>query len=505
MQVPTLDEINVALARKSLLEFTKYTMPEYRPNWHHEVMCEYLDKFVNLEIKRLMIFTAPRHGKSQLVSRHLPAYILGRNPDAPIIAASYGADLARRMNRDVQRIIDSPSYARVFPNTRLFGKNIRTVAGGSWLRNSDEFEVVEYNGYYRGAGVGGAMTGMGSLYSIIDDPVKNRQDASSATVRQSLWDWYTSTFRTRLAPGGGILITVTRWHEDGLEARLLRLAESSPDAEQWTVVSLPAIAEEPLAPYDIRQPGEPLWASQYGLDELNATRTTLGSYEWNALYQQRPSPDSGGIFKRHWWRYWKPCNAKLPPVSVSVIDEETQESKLIEIEAVPLPFEFDQMLQSWDLTFKDTKNSDYVAGQVWGRVGASKYMLDYYRERADINRTIREIAVFSDKWPQTYAKLIEDKANGPAVIQLLQGKIDGLIAVNPEGGKESRAHAAAPSVESGNVYLPHPALYTWVNEFITNCSAFPNAAHDDDVDAFTQAMIRWSRGLATAEQLVDFA
>ncbi len=512
MQLPTLSEINVALARQSLAEFTTYTMPEYKMNWHHRLMCEYLDKFVRLEIPRLMIFAPPRSGKSELVSRRLPAYILGRNPDAPIITASYGADLARRMNRDVQRIIDDSAYQRVFPETRLSGKNIRTVAGGSWLRNSDEFEVVEYSGYYRGAGVGGAITGMGMLYGIIDDPVKNRQDASSATIRQGLWDWYVSTFRTRLAPGGGILITVTTWHEDGLEARLLNLAESSPKADQWTVLRLPAIAEDPVAPYDIRQPGEALWPSRYSRDELDATRITLGSYEWNALYQQRPSPDSGGILKRHWWRYWKPRGVNLPPVAVRVPEEKRPDGTILdaymlEMEAVDLPATFEEMLQSWDMAFKATDSSDYVAGQVWGRVGTSKYMLDYYKERADINASIKAVSAFTDKWPRAYTKLIEDKANGPAVIQSLQGKVDGLIAVNPEGGKESRAHAASPSIESGNVYLPHPALYPWVNDFVTNCAAFPNGSHDDDVDAFTQAMIRWQghKPLPSGMDLSGFA
>lgn len=277
-------------------------MPEYEVNWHHRVICEYLDKFARLEIRRLMIFAPPRHGKSQIVSRHLPAYILGRDPDVPIIAASFGDALARRMNRDVQRIIDSDEYRRIFPQTQLYGKNIRTVAGGSWLRNSDEFEVVEYNGYYRGSGVGGAITGMGMKYGIIDDPVKNRQEANSHTVREGIWDWYTSTFRTRLAPGGGILITVTRWHEDGLEARLLKLAASSPKADQWTVLSFPAIAEEPLASYDRRQPGEALWPAKYDEAELETTRISVGSYDWNSLYQQRPAPPEGGMFKRHWFK-----------------------------------------------------------------------------------------------------------------------------------------------------------------------------------------------------------
>jgi len=289
-------------ARSNLIGFITYTMPEYEVNWHHQVICEHLDKFTRLEIKRLMIFAPPRHGKSQIVSRHLPAYILGRDPDVPIIAASFGDALARRMNRDVQRIIDSDEYRRIFPQTQLYGKNIRTVAGGSWLRNSDEFEVVEYNGYYRGSGVGGAITGMGMKYGIIDDPVKNRQEANSHTVREGIWDWYTSTFRTRLAPGGGILITVTRWHEDGLEARLLKLAASSPKADQWTVLSFPAIAEEPLASYDRRQPGEALWPAKYDEAELETTRISVGSYDWNSLYQQRPAPPEGGMFKRHWFK-----------------------------------------------------------------------------------------------------------------------------------------------------------------------------------------------------------
>jgi len=488
--LPTLDEIDRELARNSLLDFITYTMPEYEVNWHHRVMCEYLDKFARLEIKRLMIFAPPRHGKSQIVSRHLPAYILGRDPDAPIIAASFGDALAKRMNRDVQRIIDSDEYRRIFPQTQLYGKNIRTMASGSWLRNSDEFEVVEYNGYYRSSGVGGAITGMGMRHGIIDDPVKNRQEANSATVREAIWDWYTSTFRTRLAPGGGILITVTRWHEDGLEARLLDLAKSNPKADQWTVLSFPAIAEEPLASYDIRQPGQALWPTKYDEDELETTRISVGGYDWNSLYQQRPTPVSGGIFKRHYWRYWKPKGMDLLPVPVRMPDGE-----IVQIAAVELPDSFDDMLQSWDCAFKDTNTSDFVAGQVLGRKQANKYLLDYRKERMDIIDTMAAIQHMTVKWPKAYAKLIEDKANGPAVIQILRSKIDGLIAVEPNGGKVTRANAASPAVESGNVYLPHPALYGWVDEFIANCAAFPNASHDDDVDAFTQAMIRWqSRG-----------
>jgi hypothetical protein len=199
-------------ARESILDFTTYTYPGYEVNWHHQLICEHLDRFATQRDQRLMVFVQPRSGKSELVSRRLPAFLLGRDPDAAIIAASYGADLARRMNRDVQRIIDDEAYRRLFPGTTLTGKNVRSDAHGSYLRNSDMFEVVGRKGYYMGVGVGSAVTGMGGRYLLMDDPVKNRKEANSATYRQSIWEWYTSTFYTRLAPGGNILLTVTRWH-----------------------------------------------------------------------------------------------------------------------------------------------------------------------------------------------------------------------------------------------------------------------------------------------------
>ena len=479
-------------ARASLLPFTTYTMPGYQVNWHHQLVCGYLDRFAAGDIKRLMIFQPPRTGKSELVSRRLPAFMLGHNPDLTIIAASYGADLARRMNRDVQRIIDSEPYRKLFSGTQLSGKNVRADAQGTWLRNSDMFEVVGRAGYYIGVGVGGAVTGMGAHVAIVDDPVKNRKEANSPTYQAAIFDWYTSTLYTRLTPDGQVLLTVTRWHEMDLAGRLLRLAETDPEADQWEVVTLPAIAEEPVAHYDQRRPGDALWATRWGVDKLRAVEKTVGSRDWASLYQQRPAPDAGDIFKRASWRYWQPAGANLPPVLVSLAD-----GGVLQVEAEKLPLAFDEILQSWDLAFKKTDTSDFVAGMVLGRKGATKYVLDYICQRLDVTETMQAIAHFTRKWPKATAKLIEDKANGPAVVTMLKGQLTGLIAVEPEGGKVSRAYAAQPEVEAGNVYLPHPALYGWVDGFITNCAAFPNAANDDDVDAFTQAIIRW-QGRETA-------
>ncbi len=490
MKLPSLGEVGRELARRRLLDFTLFTMPGYQVNWHHEVVCGYLDRFARGEIKRLMIFQPPRTGKSELVSRRLPAFILGRNPDATIIATSYGADLARRMNRDVQRIMDSDPYQQLFPDSQLYGKNVRSTARGSWLRNSDMFEVVGHAGYYMGTGVGGAITGIGSHVAILDDPVKNRKEANSAAYQRAVFDWYTSTLYTRLAPDGQVLVTLTRWHELDLAGQLLKLADSDPDADQWEVVCLPAVAETPVAHYDRRQVGEALWPSRWGEQKLRSIRKTVGSRDWASLYQQRPAPDEGNIFRRQWWRYWQPRGAKLPPVLVTVGET------VLEIEPVDLPLSFDEVLQSWDLSFKGVDTSDFVAGQVWGRQGASKYLLDYELDRLDVIGAMKAIGRFTGKWPHATAKLIEDKANGPAVITMLRGKITGLIAVEPEGGKVSRAYAAQPEVEAGNVFLPHPALYGWVDQFVGSCAAFPNAANDDDVDAFTQAIIRW-QGVTT--------
>jgi predicted phage terminase large subunit-like protein len=167
------------------------------------------------------------------------------------------------------------------------------------------------------------------------------------------------------------------------------------------------------------------------------------------------------------------------------------------IPAVPLPDRFDQVVQSWDLAFKGLTTSDYVVGQVWAAVGADRFLLDQKRERMDMPHTVEAIRDMSEKWPQTAAKLVEDRANGPAVIASLQHAITGLIAVNPEGGKIARAAAVSPQIEAGNVYLPHPAIAPWVEKLMEECTSFPNAAHDDQVDALTQALNRL-RGVSSA-------
>lgn len=446
------------LARRSMAEFTLYTDELYRMNWHHRLICDRLDKWVCKEIRRLMIFTAPRHGKSELVSRKLPAYIFGRSPDASIIATSYSADLASRMNRDVQRIMDGERYGELFPGTRLFGKNIRSVAGGSYLRNSDIFEIVGHRGVYRSAGVGGGITGMGGEYIIIDDPVKNREDANSATMREKLWDWYTSTLYTRLEKDGCILVTLTRWHEDDLAGKLLELTKQE-DGEEWEVLTLPAICEEPPAPYDIRQPGDALWPWKYDERALANIKATVGTYDWSALYQQRPQPAQGVIFKREWFNEENTYTA-LPHMGL--------------------------IIQSWDLPFVKTEGSAKCACIIMGRIGAKVYIIDVVNEKMDFAENVAAFRRITAKHPKARAKVVENKANGPAIVSLLAKEIPGIVPWEPKGSKEERAISVTPYFEAGNIMLPKDA--PWVQDFVEQLVGFPSGKFKDMVDATVQGI-----------------
>lgn len=466
-----IEEARRELARRTMRDFVLYVDDNYQMNWHHRLLCDYLDKLACKEIRRLMVFMPPRHGKSELVSRKFPAYLLGRNPDTSIISCSYSADLASRMNRDVQRLIDSERYLELFPGTQLSNQHTRRFYETRYTRNNNMFEVVDKKGTYRSSGVGGGITGMGGEYIIIDDPVKNREDADSATMREKVYDWYTSTLYTRLEKDGCILLTLTRWHEDDLAGKLLKAAQEG--ADQWTILELPAVCEYPPKPYDVRQEGEALWKWKYDEEALEKMKVTVGSRDWAALYQQHPTPGEGGTFKREWWNYYK-----------------------------VLPDGLYDFVQSWDCTFKDAQSSDYVVGQVWARKGSSRYLLDQVRGRMSFTEILRAIRSLSAKWSQAIRKLVEDKANGTAVIDVLRKEIPGLIPVEPEGGKIVRANAVTAVAEAGNIYLPDPSIAPWVHDFVEEHAVFPNGANDDQVDAQTQANTYYNSSSFSLEGLI---
>jgi predicted phage terminase large subunit-like protein len=260
----------------------------------------------------------------------------------------------------------------------------------------------------------------------------------------------------------GLVSHNTRWHHDDLAGRILAAQEAGGD--QWEVLHLPAVAEKD-DPLD-REPGAALWPEKYDRASLERTKVAVGSRVWSALYQGTPSNDESALLKREWWRFYGgPTGIALPPF-------------------------WDQALQSWDMTFKGGTQNDYVAGQVWARRGADCYLLARDKRRLDFPATLAAIRAMSAQYPDVHTKLVEDTANGPAVIATLEREIGGLVAVRPEGGKVARVNAVAGLVEAGNVWLPHPTIAPWVGDFIEECAAFPTGAHDDDVDAMSQALVR---------------
>ena len=286
--------VKAELAKRNLLDFVQYMKPNYQANWHHILLCEYLEKFINGEINRLMVFMPPQHGKSELVSRNLPAYILGKNPKAKIVLTSYSAYLSSSFNRECQRTMDSQAYKDVFPETFLNKSNVVTVTG-NWLRNSEIFETVGHGGFLKSVGVGGSLTGTPADYAIIDDPIKDSIEAMSPTYQYRNWNWYNDVLYTRIHNNSRILITQTRWDINDLSGKLLKQMENE-DSERWVVLSLPAIKIDENDFNDPRQIGEPLWGERHSLDKLNQVRMqSIRTFE--SLYQQNPQPtQSGGEF-----------------------------------------------------------------------------------------------------------------------------------------------------------------------------------------------------------------
>lgn len=289
-------------ARASLIDYSRYTNPVYRPAPHHELIAEKLEAVERGECKRLMVFMPPRHGKSELGSRRFPAWFMGRNPERSIIAASYNSELAGDFGRDVRNIVASEEHRALFPTGGLAADS---AAAMRWHTSA--------GGGYAAAGVGTAVTGRGAHVLIVDDPVKDRADADSELLREKTYRWYLSTAYTRLegtitdedddplwrdldearekgaAFDGAVIVIQTRWHEDDLAGRLL--ADEAKGADKWDVLSLPAI----------RQNGQALWPAKYPLARLEAIRRVLPSREWSALYQQSPTPDDGTFFLREWF------------------------------------------------------------------------------------------------------------------------------------------------------------------------------------------------------------
>lgn len=422
---------------------------------HVQLIASHYALLVAGQIDRLLISLPPRHSKSETTSKWGSAWALDLHPEWRILLGSYQDTFASEWGFKVRSLLEEHKehlQVRVSPD---FG------ARNAWF-------TTEGGGMFT-SGAGGAFTGRGGDVFVIDDPFKNFAEAHSIVIRDKVWDWYTGTAYSRLEPQGRIVVVSTRWHEDDLIGRLLKAQEEGGD--QWTYLRLPAIAEDD----DLlgRPAGAALWPERYNEEALHRIERAVGSYVWASQYQQRPSPPKGGIFRRGWWRYyWEPPN----------------------------PSRVSEWLISWDMAFKDAEDSSYVVGQVWCSEGGDKYLIDQVRDHLSFTETLTAVRSLAAAYPHVRLHLVEDKANGPAVIQSLGRTISGMVPVSPRDSKIARAHAVTPDIEAGNVWLPDPSLKRWVHDFVEETAAFPKGATDDQVDAMTQALERlhaWAPELAS--------
>lgn len=325
---------------------------------------------------------------------------------------------------------------------------------------------------------------------VIDDPFADREQAASAYYRERVWSWWQAVGSTRLAPGAPVIVILTRWHEDDIVGRLL----AAEDAARWRVVNIPALADhdptagqcDPLG----RAPGEWLIsARQRTVTEWEAIRLQVGTRVFAALYQGRPSPDTGDVWRRPWWRFYEHMLWTLA------------DDGSYRVEA-------DEVIQSWDCAFKATSGSDFVVCTVWARYGANVYLLDKIHKRLSFTDTLTAFQTMCARWPQSTAKFVEDKANGTAVIDALKSKIPGIVSVTPTESKYARANAVAPFIEAGNVWLPAPGVAlpgVDPDSLIDEAAGFPNGAHDDQVDSTSQALARLLLDGTGAQAWIEWA
>lgn len=453
-QIPAINDIRKVLAERSLVEYTQQAWKiiepttEYIHGWHIDAICEHLEAITSGELRNLIITMPPRFMKSILVSVMWPTWGWIRNPELRWLYSSYAETLSVRDSVKSRRIIQSSWYQNNW--------------GNKYHLTSDQNVKSRYEnnktGYRIATSVGGSATGEGGDVVVVDDP-HNVNEASSDKVREATVLWWDQVMSTRLnnPKTSSKVIVMQRIHENDLVGHVLRQGG-------YEHLCLPAEYEGKRKSYtsigweDPREKeGDLLWPERFGTQEIVEAKKRLGSIGYAGQFQQSPSPASGAILKREWWQYYR-----IPPVR------------------------FDMLIQSWDMAFKDTKTSAYVVGQVWGKVGPDKYLLDQVRDKMDFVATLNAFKALTAKWPKCTAKLIEDTANGPAVISSLKNHISGIIPVKPQGSKEARAYAISPEVESGHIWLPESA--PWINDFVEETSKFPNSEYKDQTDALTQAL-----------------
>lgn len=455
-----LQERRIRNARADLCAFTFHTLDTFAPVSFHRHYYQFLTEFATGNIKKAMVFVPPQHGKSEGSTRRLPAFLLGQNPDLKIAVVSYSASKARKFNREIQRVIDSPAYREIFPETCLNSSNITTVAG-AWLRNADECEIVGHKGGFKTVGVGGPLTGEPVDVLIMDDIYKDAKTAWSPIVREAVRDWYDSVAETRLHNNSRQLVVFTRWHEDDLGGTLLKQqGEWSPDnPDGWVVVKFPAIKLGAPTEWDPRDEGEALWPERHSLDRLETVRKR-NPFVFQSLYQQDPQPHEGLMYSQG-FKTW----TVIPPSSRRTVK-----------------------------AYIDTADTgeDYLCAIYYVETEDANYILDVDYTQAPMETTEPLVANHLTKYNVETA-YIESNNGGRGFARnverncrLLGNNETMITAFTQHNNKESRIFTASNAVQNICVFpqgweTNMPVFYMAINSYTKH----GKNEHDDAPDALT--------------------
>ena len=418
--------------------------------WQHQPFLDMISdrlERIRTEPVFLLVSAPPRHGKSELISHWLPSWFLANWPCKRVGLASYSAIAAARWGRSTRNTLETN-----LERTKI-GLSQDLTGAANWQ--------LDTGGGMMSVGIGGRFTGYGFDLIVIDDPIKNRAGANSPAFRESLWDWWRSTARTSLEPGGSIVVDMTRWHEDDLVGKLENSGSGADYefARHWEMLRFPAIAEDG----DIlgRQVGEPLWGERFDLGALNKLREVSGLRDWAGLYQQRPAEEGGNILKDYWWHF-------------------------IQIEPGPIL----RTYQFWDTAFKPGQENDYSCCVTASAVPGGYYIRDVWKYKLTFPDLKKAVKTLNQVWrPERVC--VEDAASGQSLIQEMrkigrntaQDSLPVPVVAVPVGDDQvTRAHSITGLMEAGKIMLPEGAV--WLPDFLRSTSLFPNAVHDDDVVAF---------------------
>lgn len=446
------------LARRDFWEYRKLINPKLKIGWWQKEIAENLQQFlVDLlaGLRPVLIIQAPpQHGKSVQIIEFI-SWVAGKYPDFRTIYTSFSERLGIRANLKLQRIYDSAIYKEIFPETKINSSNVVTVSG-QFLRNREILEYVNKEGFFRNTTVRGSITGESLDIGVIDDPIKGREEANSEKIRDKTWEWFADDFFTRFSEEAGLLAILTRWH---LDDPIGRLIETAP--KNMTVLKYSAIATENEKH---RRIGEPLFPNHKSLEFILERKKVLGAASFEALYQQSPVITGGDIFKEENFQYFTN------------------------------PRRYKRIVLSWDTAYKPGEFNDPSVCGVWGEHEYGYDLLHVYRERVAYPKLKKDAISLANEWINKkhlfaahilFTILIEDKGSGQSLIQDLRHETKfNIVAIEPEGDKVTRAHVCTPQFEAGKVFLLKGA--TWLEDYMKELLAFPNAIHDDQVDMTSQ-------------------